>query len=191
MLWEVAATGEPAGKAVKARVHWPALDGMRAFAVGAVLVTHLNFPHSFSGGYLGVDVFFVLSGFLITSLLLGEWGARAAVSLRDFYARRALRLFPALAAVIVLCSIAVLTVARLRLYRHTTLYGLPWVIFYVGNWHDVLTGDPLGLGLLSHTWSLAMEEQFYILWPTCFLLILKWAKNKLHIGFGLFAVVKS
>jgi peptidoglycan/LPS O-acetylase OafA/YrhL len=184
----VAVTDERAAKAVKARVHWPALDGMRAFAVGAVLATHFSFPHFFSGGYLGVDVFFVLSGFLITSLLLGEWGARATVSLRDFYARRALRLFPALAAVIILCSIAVLTVARLRLYRHATLHGLPWVIFYVGNWRDVLSGDPMGLGMLSHTWSLAVEEQFYILWPACFLLILKWGKNKRHMGLGLLAV---
>jgi peptidoglycan/LPS O-acetylase OafA/YrhL len=132
------------------------------------------------GGYLGVDLFFVLSGFLITSLLIREWNRRGGgISFRDFYLRRVLRLFPALGCVIAV-TVALTAFLELsrppsnRLYVVGTLEGLPWVVTFVGNWARAL--DPasfLGsLGLLGHTWSLAIEEQFYLLWPALFVLLM-------------------
>jgi peptidoglycan/LPS O-acetylase OafA/YrhL len=152
--------------------HVPALDGLRALAVVTVVVYHLGVTvhgkRVLAGGYVGVDVFFVLSGFLITSLLLSELDARGRVRLPDFYVRRALRLFPALIAVIVFSVIACLTFASST--KGATLAGLPWVILYAGNWDRALE-NPQALGLLLHTWSLAVEEQFYVIWPALFLLI--------------------
>lgn len=156
---------------------WPALDGLRAVAVLAVIVYHFGL---LSGGFLGVDLFFVLSGYLITSLLIREWDRRGGrISFRDFYVRRILRLFPALACVI---AVTVMLTVFMELSRPVsdrpyvvgTLEGLPWVVTFVGNWARAL--DPasfLGsLGLLGHTWSLAVEEQFYLLWPALFVLLM-------------------
>ncbi len=165
--------------------HWAALDGMRAFAVVVVMIYHWSRPHVLTGGLFGVDVFFVLSGFLITSLLIGEWDKRGAhISFRNFYARRALRLFPALAAVIVMAVLAVTLAGRLAPERHQTLWGLPWVILYVGNWARIPPHDSNGLGLLGHTWSLAVEEQFYLIWPAVFLLIVSKAKSRQWVAVG-------
>jgi peptidoglycan/LPS O-acetylase OafA/YrhL len=157
---------------------WPALDGLRAVAVLAVIVYHFGL---LPGGYLGVDLFFVLSGFLITSLLIREWDSRGGrISFRDFYARRILRLFPALSCVI---AVTIVLVVFMKLSRPSmdrpfvtgTLEGLPWVVAFAGNWARAL--DPasfLGsLGLLGHTWSLAVEEQFYLLWPALFVLLMR------------------
>lgn len=138
---------------------------MRAVAVLAVVGFHLAIPHFDGGGYLGVDVFFVLSGFLITSLLIGEKLATGVVNMRDFYARRALRLLPALVAVIVLGTVAVLTIKDVTFYRHNTLFDIPAVLFFVGNWLIPLTGHLNQLGLFTQTWSLSVEEQFYLIWP--------------------------
>jgi peptidoglycan/LPS O-acetylase OafA/YrhL len=138
---------------------------MRAVAVLAVVGYHLVIAHFDGGGYLGVDVFFVLSGFLITSLLLGEKSSTGRVSLRAFYVRRALRLIPALLAVILLAAIAVLTISNLAYERADTLRDIPAVLFFVGNWLDVFAGQTGHLGLLGQTWSLSVEEQFYLLWP--------------------------
>jgi peptidoglycan/LPS O-acetylase OafA/YrhL len=131
----------------------------------------------FAGGYLGVDVFFVLSGFLITSLLIGEWESRGGrVSFRDFYARRVLRIFPALGCVIV-ASVLLAVLMELpgwmsnRPFAQRTLDGLPWVVIFAGNWARAV--GHAGLGLLGHTWSLAVEEQFYLLWPALFVLLMR------------------
>ena len=142
---------------------WPGLDGLRAIAVIAVLGTHFGVMGD--NASIGVDLFFVISGFLITSLLLKERDRRSAVSLRDFWARRALRLFPALGCAIVLAL--VLSLATTPSLRHATVAGLPWVLLYVGNWAKAFGSDQT-LGLLQHTWSLAVEEQFYLLWPLVF-----------------------
>jgi peptidoglycan/LPS O-acetylase OafA/YrhL len=143
---------------------WPAFDGLRAIAVLAVVVFHANYPSFIHGGYVGVDVFFVLSGFLITWLLTTEHDSLQGIAYGKFYARRALRLFPALAALIVVSILLVTIDGGLVVYRHETLVGLPWVLFYLGNW-PIAWGNSLTLGLLAVTWTLAIEEQYYLLWP--------------------------
>jgi peptidoglycan/LPS O-acetylase OafA/YrhL len=138
------------------------LDGLRAIAAFMVVFYHFGIPYV-SGG-AGVLMFFVLSGFLITWLLLRENDETGMVSLRKFYARRSLRIFPAF-----YCYVAVLF--AVILIRHHARVVWPQTIaalFYVSNYYQALNGDP-NTGL-SHTWSLAIEEQFYLLWPLTFLL---------------------
>lgn len=142
-------------------VHIRGLDGIRGVAVLAVLFQHLTYGQ-FPGGFLGVELFFVLSGYLITFLLIAEKkGTGSTISLRRFYARRALRLLPAL--VLTLILVAILT--AFRPLNHVV--ALPWaelaVIGYVANW--VSFPDGASLGYLGHVWSLSIEEQFYALWP--------------------------
>ncbi|MGC2168032.1 MAG: acyltransferase [Acidimicrobiales bacterium] len=168
--------------------HWPGLDGMRAVAVLAVVGYHLALPHFDSGGFLGVDVFFVLSGFLITSLLIGEKMATGVVNMRDFAARRALRLLPALLAVILLAVAAVLTIRGVSFYRHDTLFDIPAVLFFVGNWLIPLSGHLNQLGLFTQTWSLSVEEQFYLIWPIC-LVATMGRFPRARIAFGLLLLV--
>jgi peptidoglycan/LPS O-acetylase OafA/YrhL len=146
------------GNMDKTSARWPALDGLRAVAVAAVVGFHYGVVPP---GWVGVDIFFVISGFLITTLLFEESRRLGRISLRRFWARRALRLGPAL-----VCAIAfALTLSLLctTAARHDTVTGLPWVLLYSGNW--VRATGPNTLGLLGHTWSLAIEEQFYFLWP--------------------------
>ena len=141
-------------------LRWNSLDGVRAMAVALVMATHFGL-HA-TQGQIGVDVFFVLSGFLITSLLLRERDRTNRVSLVNFWRRRALRLFPALGCAIAL-ALAV-SLATTPAMRHSTVAGLPFVLAYVGNW-GMLFGPPHTGGLLAQTWSLAVEEQFYLIWP--------------------------
>ena len=150
----------------------PALDGIRAFAVVAVMVCHA-FPQYAGGGY-GVDVFFCLSGFLITSLLLGEWRTNERVHLRYFWARRALRLLPALLLMLAAVSAYSVFVASPAL-RDETLGALPAVLFYFANWWRALGHH--SLGMLGPTWSLSVEEQFYLLWPLLLVLTLHYARR--------------
>ena len=149
----------------------PALDGIRGVAIGGVLLSHAT---GIAGGALGVDMFFVLSGFLITTLLLQEWDADGAVSLRSFYVRRALRLLPALGAyVAVVLGMVVFGAASGLLGRHAldvALTGAFGTVFYLSNF---LKAAGLDLGLFTHMWSLAEEEQFYLLWPIALVLCLR------------------
>jgi peptidoglycan/LPS O-acetylase OafA/YrhL len=143
-----------------------ALDGVRGAAVIAVILFHAG---HLTGGYLGVDLFFVLSGFLITGLLLSEWRSTQKVKLSAFWARRARRLLPAL--FLVLASVAayaafVASASQLSQIRGDALATLG----YVANWRSVFTGhDYFAIfgapSPLNHTWSLAIEEQFYLVWP--------------------------
>jgi peptidoglycan/LPS O-acetylase OafA/YrhL len=144
----------------------PSLDGIRAAAVLMVMAYHARIP-GFDGGNTGVDVFFVLSGFLITVLLLSERSRNGSIGLGAFYMRRALRLYPALVAG-VLFSIA-LAALKMPLFNasstslRSTLEMAPFSLLYTANIPRAL--DWNGGGFLGHTWSLAIEEQFYLVWP--------------------------
>ena len=145
----------------------PGLDGLRAIAVAGVFLYHSRIDW-LPGGFLGVDLFFVLSGYLITSLLLVEWEARNRIDLRRFWLRRARRLLPALVVVVLAALILAAIFARDDLAR--TRGDAVSSLLYYTNWHEIianhsyfnLMGNP---SLLQHTWSLAIEEQFYIVWP--------------------------
>ena len=187
---------EPAGRTLPEQ-RWPALDGLRAIAVCAVIGCHLEV---LPGGYLGVDVFFVLSGFLITSLLIREWDkGGGTVRLRDFYARRVLRLLPALGCVLA-AAIGLGLLLDLhggaidRLTASATFSAVPWVALFVSNFvfvfHPVLGWSTLGA--LSHAWSLAVEEQFYLLWPALFILVMRrgLARSRLALMLALLALTE-
>lgn len=144
----------------------PALDGLRAVSILAVLAHHSN---RLGGGYLGVDVFFALSGFLITALLTEEFARTGTITLRLFYARRALRLLPALLVFVTVCTGANLATVPAE-YGPIAIHEALAVLFYVANWAWIID---LPLGVFSHTWSLGIEEQFYLLWPLALLGVLR------------------
>jgi peptidoglycan/LPS O-acetylase OafA/YrhL/lysophospholipase L1-like esterase len=153
----------------------PALDGVRALAVLAVLLFHGEVA-GFGGGYLGVSVFFTLSGFLITSLLAAETEAKGSVGLGAFYSRRARRLLPASVLLVVLVMIAsVVTdwfdaVADLRSHIIGSLLQVANWVFLAndGSYQELLQQAAGAASPLEHYWSLAIEEQFYWLWPVAF-----------------------
>jgi peptidoglycan/LPS O-acetylase OafA/YrhL len=154
----------------------PALDGVRAFAVAGVMAYHGGIPW-LPAGFLGVDAFFVLSGFLITSLLISEWERRHTIGLGRFWARRARRLLPALLLLLVFVVLYAAVAVPAGTYPGLRLDALS-TLFYVANWHFILIGrnyfNQTGLpSLLTHTWSLAVEEQFYLVWPLIVLGVLK------------------
>ena len=146
--------------------HWPALDGLRGIAVLGILFFHAG---HLVGGWLGVDLFFVLSGFLITSLLLAEYETTSQISLGRFWLRRARRLLPAL--ILTLLGVIVYAAVfskpeELERVRADVLATL----FYAANWNMIFGGQEYwemfsAPSPLDHSWSLAIEEQFYLLWP--------------------------
>ncbi len=172
-----AATAQPDSTHADHRrlAYQPGLDGLRAIAVAGVVLYHAGVSWM-PGGFLGVDLFFALSGYLITSLLLREFAADGAIDLAHFWARRARRLFPAVAVVIAFALLATLTVARDDLSR--TRADALSAIVYLTNWHEIIAdhsyfnqfGRP---SLLQNLWSLAVEEQFYLVWPPLLLLGLR------------------
>jgi peptidoglycan/LPS O-acetylase OafA/YrhL len=140
------------------------------------------------GGFLGVDVFFTLSGFLITTLLIQELRHRSSIRLASFWARRARRLLPALVVAVALCAVVVWVVARPGTYPAFKSDAIS-TLFYVANWHFIAQGGNYFIStsapsLLTHTWSLAIEEQFYVFWPL--VLVVLW---KLGRGVGTLLVV--
>ncbi|WP_101723414.1 acyltransferase family protein [Eggerthella timonensis] len=149
----------------------PALDGLRAFAVLAVIAYHLGMQWA-PGGLLGVTVFFVLSGYLITSLLLIEWDNTDTINLPQFWLRRVRRLMPAIVLVIV-CTAALCTLldhSLLTKLREDMWAALLWVTNWWYIFQDVSYFDALGApSPLTHFWSLAIEEQFYLVWPVVLL----------------------
>ena len=153
------------------------VQGLRAVAVLLVLVDHSGLP--LTGGYVGVDVFFVISGFLITGMLADELRRTGTLSLRDFYARRARRLLPAAATV--LAATGVLTVALVPRIRWSDIaHDIVASSLYVQNWRlaelSVDYQEPgETVSPLQHFWSLSVEEQFYLLWPV--LLLLAWRER--------------
>ncbi|MCA1708480.1 MAG: acyltransferase [Actinobacteria bacterium] len=143
----------------------PQLDGVRAVAVLAVVAAHTGAP-LFEAGSLGVDIFFVLSGFLITTLLVQEFDNNKRISLRHFYIRRALRLLPALVTV---CVFTAVTFAIFRPFRaDNTLIGVPASLFYVSSW---------------------LEEHFYLIWPVLIILVCRYFRPQIQLWVGgIFAV---
>jgi peptidoglycan/LPS O-acetylase OafA/YrhL len=181
-----APSSPPAESAGRRRLgHVPAFDGLRGLAVLAVVLYHFPTNRWVPGGWLGVDIFFVLSGFLITALLVGERQASGRVSLGRFYARRALRLLPALVAFLAAWAVAlalfgqqrwfwtVPNVSQWRVHTHPLRDGLAGVAAATGyclNWTAALGADH---SPIKHLWSLAIEEQFYLVWPLLLLLIVR------------------
>ncbi|HEX4518269.1 MAG TPA: acyltransferase [Gaiellaceae bacterium] len=174
------AVGSPAGNGRGAidttrRTRVRSLDGLRAVAILLVIGLH-TFSWPVNGG-VGVDLFFVLSGYLITTILLDEHAANGSISLRAFYARRARRLLPALVVMLVCClgvAYAIHQPERLSRAALSSLFGLTFTTNIVMVW----TSWPHSFGL-QHLWSLAEEEQFYLLWPFALLFL---AKRRLHIA---------
>ncbi len=172
----------------------PEIQGLRAVAVLLVLLFHL-WPHHLPGGYIGVDVFFVISGFLITSLLVREVERSGRVSLRNFWARRMRRLLPAAYLVLAVSAVGVLLLEpRLvwpQFFREILAAGL-----YVVNWTLALdsvdylqasnTPSPA-----QHYWTLSAEEQFYVIWPLLVLLglwlALRWHRSRRGTLLGVLA----
>ncbi|HEY4616092.1 MAG TPA: acyltransferase, partial [Citricoccus sp.] len=150
------------------------IQGLRAVAVLAVFLDHLaGWPR---GGFVGVDIFFVISGFLITGLLLREYERTGTISFRTFYARRVKRILPA--SVLVLAVTTVLASLLFPLTRTLSTVGdALWALVFAGNWRFAVSGtDYFQEGTLpsplQHYWSLGVEEQYYLLWPLLMVIVL-------------------
>jgi peptidoglycan/LPS O-acetylase OafA/YrhL len=141
------------------RAYVPELDGFRALAVMLVVGYHMTAP-IVVGGFIGVWIFFVLSGFLITSLLVAELDRRGSIDIKRFYVRRATRLYPALVLGVV---VAVTVAAIAHKARGETIASVPYALTYLTNLEPWLGVSHHGF--LDHTWSLAIEAQFYLAWP--------------------------
>jgi peptidoglycan/LPS O-acetylase OafA/YrhL len=158
----------------------PSLDGVRAIAVLLVMVNHTGLVHA---GRLGVDIFFVLSGYLITSILVSEFSATGRISLKKFYARRALRILPA-----VILFLLVVNICASIFQTHKDVATVRWdslgALFYIANWLRAFGHD---IGVLGHLWSLSIEEQFYFFWPVALVFFLshKLSANQIILVAGL------
>jgi peptidoglycan/LPS O-acetylase OafA/YrhL len=177
---EPAAPPRPATESASPHfAYQPALDGLRAIAVLSVLAYHYGADWA-QGGFLGVDTFFVLSGYLITSLLLVEWARTGRIQFAAFWARRARRLLPALFLVLIAVAIWARIVLPSNQWRAIRLDAI-WTFFYTANWHFIAAGQSYFSSTpspLRHTWSLAIEEQFYLVWPLVVLGALYVARGK-------------
>jgi len=165
----------------------PSLDGLRGLAILVVVAYNLHW--GLPGGYLGVDLFFVLSGFLITSLLLEEYRRNNRIDFRSFYMRRALRLLPALMFMLALLCLGSLILHSREQAEENFLASLI-ALFYFGNWVLAAGGFHI-LGTLAHTWSLAVEEQFYMAWPPVLAVLLNLQRPRRILGCLGLAIVMS
>ena len=167
----------------------PAVDGLRALSVIAVIVYHAN-KSWLGGGFLGVEVFFVISGYLITLLLLAERERTGTVTLRNFWMRRARRLLPALWTLLLSITIwcAFFDRERLGMLRGDVVGAF----VYMSNWFNIWSGSSytssFSFAPLRHLWSLAVEEQYYLLWPIVMFVVLKRMRQHLLPFIGLFFV---
>lgn len=176
-------TPAPPGVSV-IRNYYPALDGLRGIAILLVVFLHnFGFMNYFFFGWLGVDLFFVLSGFLITDILIRTVGKPGY--LRNFYGRRVLRIFPLFYLALIICLLILPRFSSLGL--ETTYYSENqfWIWTYLQNWLFIFK-EPYGDKILLHTWSLAVEEQFYLVWPLL-ILIIRSPKHLLFVMLGILA----
>ncbi|MDQ0116256.1 acyltransferase family protein [Paenibacillus harenae] len=160
--------------------YMPGLDGLRAIAVLAVIAYHVSFDWT-PGGLLGVTMFFVLSGYLITDLLLAQWSEHKRIDFKTFWLRRARRLLPAMFIMLGLVSLWLFLTDTGRLYSIGGDIGS--ALLYISNWwlifHDVSYFESFGPpSPLGHFWSLAVEEQFYLIWPIALLGALQIARMR-------------
>jgi peptidoglycan/LPS O-acetylase OafA/YrhL len=167
--------------------HTPALNGVRGIAVAAVLLFHTGVGR---GGHLGVTVFFALSGFLITSLLLAEKESTGRVALRAFWARRAKRLVPALLVTLgFVAAVAAWTTNPARTALGDSVATLTWSTNWWFLWHGTSYADVFSdPSPLQHAWSLAVEEQYYLVFPLLFLLLARGGRRALAIGLALLGI---
>ncbi|RYZ28792.1 MAG: acyltransferase [Chitinophagaceae bacterium] len=166
----------------------PALDGIRGVAIISVMFFHSS-VWNLQGGFLGVDIFFVLSGFLISSLILKEFGEVGTINFRNFYIRRVLRLMPAMLVVLFGLWLAIFVFGNKfgttpAIMFSSTIYTL----FYSANWVITFGLAPWPAAIV-HFWSLAIEEQFYLLWPIVFFLLLKQKVKPINIVISILVLV--
>lgn len=175
------------GKRLKNSRYITGFDGIRSLAVIGVILYHL-LPSQMRGGYLGVPVFFAVSGYLITDLLLQEWKQTGKINIKQFYYRRMKRLYPALVAMLIGAS------AYITLFQRNLLNNLRGNVlsslFYVNNWWQINHGMSYfdrfaGESPFTHIWSLAVESQNYLIWPVVFVLLMKFVKNKANVFLGI------
>ena len=172
----------------------PYLDGLRAVAVGGVIVYHLN-RLWLPGGFLGVDLFFVLSGYLITTLLVGEHRRTGRLDLPAFWSRRVRRLLPALLVLLLVISVVTL-IGGDELTAASARGDMLATLFYVANWRFILTDQSyfnqfVAPSPVRHAWSLAIEEQFYLFWPLVTSLVLARLGSRVLAAVALLASVAS
>lgn len=165
-------------------------DGIRTLAVIGVIVYHL-LPYSLQGGYLGVPIFFVVSGYLITDLLLQEYEQNGRIDLLAFYQRRMKRLYPALV------TMVLTTAAYITLFQRSLLVNLKAIIttnlVYVYNWWEIGHGQSYfdrfnGESPFTHLWSLSIEGQFYLIWPVILIILLKKFRERRVLFYSIMAV---
>jgi peptidoglycan/LPS O-acetylase OafA/YrhL len=170
--------------------HWPALDGWRGFTIWFAISVHAGYFTG--GGVLSLDTFFALSGFLITGLLLREWQRHEGIDLLAFWARRARRLLPALF-VVLAAVVAYAAFVASPLGLDTLRGDVLSTLGYGANWRFVLSGQSYFSSFTTpspvlHMWSLAVEEQFYLVWPPVVLGILWLARRRLSTTGAIVAV---
>ncbi|MFV9684087.1 acyltransferase family protein [Pseudomonas sp. NY15367] len=163
----------------------PDIEGLRAIAVLLVIAAHFDLP-GFSGGFIGVDIFFVISGYLITSILFKEQSSSGTIALGRFYTRRLRRLLPALATMLVVTSLLTSYLLHESQYQEqgiATAMAVVWLSNIYFTFSDVdYFGDENTSNAVLHTWSLGVEEQFYLIWPLAILLIAHYCKGRnIHI----------
>lgn len=190
----MATTRERLDLSLQRAKHIPGLDALRALAITAVLIYHLR-PATLTGGFIGVDVFFVVSGFLITTLLIREVAKTGRINLPKFWLRRARRLLPAL----FLCVITSVSIAMLVSFELLVGIGRQTLgaLTFSNNWLEIFAGSSYfartSPQLFVNFWSLAVEEQFYLFWPLLFALslaVIPQAKNRAAVA-GAIAVISA
>ena len=198
-------TTTPSGNSTRGMGYQPALDGLRALSVALVILYHAGVVHNavlpsgvpkpwfFNGGFLGVEVFFVVSGYLITTLLLEERERTGTIALGKFWGRRFRRLIPALWVMIVVASVWAMVWGRA--YLSDLRHDIPFAVSYTSNFQQLFRKVSYFEGvphLLRHLWSLAVEEHFYLLFPPLLMLVLRRSPERRRLlGLVLPAAVAS